>query len=124
MTRANALDLSGEWTGIYNYPVALPPVAFEAVQRARLLSSGAGVASAFERIDPPEFFLFEPHQPELCKFEPNTFVNITPVFDSKVEAMAAMGAQSYLKDYRALKMSDVDDGAMVFSNPSHVLEPA
>lgn len=31
MTHANALDLSGEWTGIYNYPVALPPVAFEAV---------------------------------------------------------------------------------------------
>ena len=75
------------------------PVAFEAVQRARLLSSGAGVDSAFERIDPPEFFLFEPHQPELCKFEPNTFVDITPVFDKKVEAMAAMGAQSYLKDY-------------------------
>jgi hypothetical protein len=24
------LDLSGEWTGIYNYPIALPPVAFEA----------------------------------------------------------------------------------------------
>ena len=24
------LDLSGEWTGIYNYPIAMPPVAFEA----------------------------------------------------------------------------------------------
>lgn len=24
------LDLSGDWTGIYNYPFALPPVAFEA----------------------------------------------------------------------------------------------
>ena len=24
-------DLSGEWTGVYNYPVQLPPVAFEAV---------------------------------------------------------------------------------------------
>lgn len=75
------------------------PVAFEAVQRARLLSSGAGVESAFKRIDPPEFFLFEPHQPELCKFEPNTFVDITKVFDKKVAAMSAMGAQSYLKDY-------------------------
>lgn len=75
------------------------PVAFEAVQRARLLSSGAGVDSAFKRIDPPEFFLFEPHQPELSKFEPNTFVDITPVFQQKVAAMAAMGAQSYLKDY-------------------------
>lgn len=75
------------------------PVAFEVVQKARLLSSGAGVESAFQRIDPPEFFLFEPHQPELCKFEPNTFVDITAVFDQKIAAMSAMGAQSYLKEY-------------------------
>src|SRR5690606_28324890 len=75
------------------------PVAFEAVQKARLLSSGAGVESAFKRIDPPEFFLFEPHQPELCAFVPNTFVDITNVFDRKLEAMAAMGAQSYLVEY-------------------------
>lgn len=75
------------------------PVAYEVVQRARLLASGAGVASAFERITPPEIYLFEPHQPELSGFEPNVFLDITPVFDKKVEAMAAMGAQSYLKDY-------------------------
>ena len=25
------LDLSGEWTGVYNYPFALPPVPFDAV---------------------------------------------------------------------------------------------
>lgn len=75
------------------------PVAFDVVQRARLLSSGAGVDSAFTRIDPPEFLLFEPHQPELCAFVPNTFVDITPVMEKKVAAMAVMGAQSYLKDY-------------------------
>ena len=27
---SGAVDLSGEWTGVYNYPFALPPVAFEA----------------------------------------------------------------------------------------------
>ena len=75
------------------------PVAYHAVQRARLLVSGAGVASAFERITPPDWYLFEPHQPELSEFYPNTFVDITPVFEQKVEAMAVMGAQSYLKDY-------------------------
>lgn len=31
MSKSGDLDLSGEWTGVYNYPVALPPVAFEAV---------------------------------------------------------------------------------------------
>lgn len=75
------------------------PVAFEAVRKARLLASGAGVASAFERITPPELYLFEPHQPELSGFAPNTFLDITAVFDKKVEAMSAIAAQSYLKDY-------------------------
>jgi 4-oxalomesaconate hydratase len=75
------------------------PVAYQAVQKARLLASGAGVASAFKRISPPEWYLFEPHQPELCQFMPNTFVDITPVIDKKIKAMAVMKAQSYLKDY-------------------------
>jgi len=75
------------------------PAAYQAVQRARLLASGAGVASAFERITPPDFYLFEPHQPELCEFIPNTFVDITPVMDKKVQAMKAMQAQSYLQSY-------------------------
>ena len=75
------------------------PVACQAVQRARLLASGAGVASAFKRIIPPDLYYFEPHQPELSEFIPNTFVDITPVMDRKVKAMQAMHAQSYLQGY-------------------------
>jgi 4-oxalomesaconate hydratase len=77
------------------------PVACQAVQKARLLAAGAGVASAFKRITPPDLYFFEPHQPELCRFEPNTFVDITPVMHQKREAMAVMQAQSYLKSYYA-----------------------
>ena len=75
------------------------PVACQAVQKARLLASGAGVASAFQRINPPDLYFFEPHQPELCDFTPNTFVDITPVFEQKQEAMGVMKAQSYLQTY-------------------------
>ena len=75
------------------------PVAYQAVQRARLLASGAGVASAFKRITPPDWYLFEPHQPELSEFKPNTFVDITPVMDKKIKAMNVMSAQGYLIDY-------------------------
>lgn len=75
------------------------PVAYEMVQRARLLVSGAGVASAFERIAPPDWYLFEPHQPELSDFMPNTFVDITTVMEQKIAAMDVMAAQSYLKTY-------------------------
>ena len=74
-------------------------VTYEATVQARQLASGAGVASAFKTIAPPEFLLFEPHQPELCGFVPTTFLDITPVWDRKVAAMEAMGAQSYLRQY-------------------------
>ena len=75
------------------------PVAFAAVNRARGLAAGAGVASAFATVKPPALFLFEPHQPELCNFTPNTFVDITPVIEKKLAAMAEMKAQRYLQTY-------------------------
>jgi 4-oxalomesaconate hydratase len=75
------------------------PVAFRAVDRARSLAAGAGVSSAFATIKPPQFFLFEPHQPELCNFTPTTFVDITAVIDRKQQAMEEMQAQKYLQTY-------------------------
>jgi 4-oxalomesaconate hydratase len=75
------------------------PVAFHAVERARALAAGAGVASAFKTVKPPRLFLFEPHQPELCNFIPTTFVDITAVMDRKVAAMEEMKAQAYLATY-------------------------
>jgi 4-oxalomesaconate hydratase len=75
------------------------PVAYQAVSRARTLAAGAGVASAFETVKPPALYLFEPHQPELCNFTPNTFLDITAVFDQKLAAMSEMKAQQYLVGY-------------------------
>lgn len=75
------------------------PVAHAAVARARLLTSGAGVASGFRTAPPSEFLVFEPHQPELCKFTPTVYVDITPVFGQKIEAMKYMAAQQYLQEY-------------------------
>src|SRR5450755_2395851 len=77
------------------------PVASIAVGRARSLAAGAGVSSAFETVRPPELFLFEPHQPELCNFTPTTFVDITSVMQQKQAAMAEMKAQQYLISYYA-----------------------
>lgn len=75
------------------------PLAYAVTQRARLLASGAGVASGFATIRPPELFLFEPHQPEQCGFLPTTYVDITSVFAQKQRAMEAMAAQQYLRQY-------------------------
>jgi len=76
------------------------PLAYAVVQRAIILASGSGVASGFPTIKPPELFLFEPHQPEHCGFIPNIFVDISAVFPLKLQAMQAMGSQSYLHQYQ------------------------
>ena len=76
------------------------PVASAAADRARKLAIGAaGVASAFHTIPPPRTYLFEPHHPELCGFKPDTFIDFTEVAERKDAAMAAMAAQSYLRDH-------------------------
>jgi 4-oxalomesaconate hydratase len=77
------------------------PVAHAAVDRARGLAAGAGVASAYPTIKPPQLFLFEPHQPELCNFTPTVHVDITSVWEKKVAAMGEMKAQQYLQTYYA-----------------------
>jgi 4-oxalomesaconate hydratase len=77
------------------------PVASAAVDRARSLAAGAGVPSAFGTVKPPQLFLFEPHQPELCNFTPTVHVDITAVWEKKVAAMSEMKAQQYLQSYYA-----------------------
>ena len=77
------------------------PVAHAAVDRARSLAAGAGVQSAFATVRPPQLFLFEPHQPELCDFHPNVHVDITTVWEQKLAAMGEMAAQKYLQTYYA-----------------------
>jgi 4-oxalomesaconate hydratase len=76
------------------------PVAHGAVARARLLAMGAGgVPAAFATIRPPALFVFEPHQPEACGFVPDTFVDVTAVWERKQAAMAAIGSQRYLAEH-------------------------
>lgn len=75
------------------------PVAYQVTERARQLAAGAGVASAFQTVRPPEVLAFEPHQSELCGFVPTTFLDITPVFRLKQQAMEAIASQRYLVDY-------------------------
>lgn len=96
------------------------PVALAAVERARALAAGAGVASAFATIKPPELFLFEPHQPELCNFTPTTFVDITAVFERKLAAMAEMKAQRYLQTYYAQRAEQRANHARRVSGDSEI----
>jgi 4-oxalomesaconate hydratase len=96
------------------------PVAFATTERARQLASGAGVASAFSTVRPPELLLFEPHQPELCGFVPTTFLDITPVWALKEQAMAAMGAQEYLRSYYSERAGHRANHARRISGHKHI----
>ncbi len=95
-------------------------IAGAAVDRARSLAAGAGVPSAFATVTPPELFLFEPHQPELCGFVPTTFVDITPVHEQKLAAMAEMKAQAYLQTYYAERAAHRGNHARRASGRSEV----
>jgi len=96
------------------------PVAYAAVDRARSLAAGAGVSSAFATIKPPQLFLFEPHQPELCNFMPTTFVDITPVIEKKTAAMAEMKAQKYLQTYYGQRAEQRGNHARRVSGDSEI----
>lgn len=47
----------------------------------------------------PQLYLFEPHQTEQMGWKPDTFLDITPVWDKKRTAMEAMQGQGHLWDY-------------------------
>ncbi len=98
------------------------PVAHAAVVRARSLAAGAGVQSAFKTVRPPELFLFEPHQPELCNFTPTLFVDITPVIEQKRAAMAEMKAQRYLQDYYGQRADQRGNHARRSSGNGEILQ--
>ena len=80
----------------YNYD---HPLAADLTLRARMVAQAQGRPSAHPVIGAPPVFRFEPHQPEMCEFRPDVLVNITPVFDLKQQAMAAMGSQEHLVRY-------------------------
>lgn len=75
------------------------PKALEIAMKARVLAQAPGVEGPGAVIGAPPVFSFEPHQSEVCGFVPNTLLDITAVWEKKVEAMHAFVAQGHLIDY-------------------------
>jgi 4-oxalomesaconate hydratase len=73
--------------------------AGEITLRARMIAQARGHESPHPPIGAPPVFRFEPHQPEVCGFMPDVLVDITPVFERKIEAMSQMGSQGHLVRY-------------------------
>lgn len=47
----------------------------------------------------PQLYLFEPHQTEQMGWKPDTFLDITPVWDRKRKAIECMAGQEHLWDF-------------------------
>lgn len=75
------------------------PKAGELALKARVLAQAAGYPAEGKITGSPPVFLFEPHQPEMCNFKPDLFLNVTSVFERKLEAMKCMEAQEHLWKY-------------------------
>lgn len=77
------------------------PLAHELTMKARVYAQAAGYPAAGKgkQDDAPPVFLFEPHQPEQCNFKPQVLLDITPVWEKKLQAMQSMAAQEHLVVY-------------------------
>ncbi|MBE1489767.1 PIG-L deacetylase family protein [Plantactinospora soyae] len=89
---------------IITHPVKDPynldhSLTHEIVLRSRMVAQAAGHDRSSQPIGATQVLQFEPHQPEQCDFVPNLLLDISEVFERKVEAMRIMGAQGHLVAY-------------------------
>lgn len=74
-------------------------VAHQLALRARIIAQAPGYQPEGEPLGAPPVFLFEPHQTEYSGFMPDVILDITEVWDQKLEAMRCMEGQTHLWDY-------------------------
>jgi 4-oxalomesaconate hydratase len=70
------------------------------VYHCSVMSNSSGIL--YEGTKPTKqqrLFCFEPTQPEVSRYVPDTFINITDEYEQKVQAMRCFKAQSHLIDY-------------------------
>ena len=67
--------------------------------KARIIAQAPGYDPGVEVIGAPPVFLFEPHQTEYSSFMPEVLLDITEVWERKLEAMRCMEGQQHLWDY-------------------------
>jgi len=76
------------------------PEATRFAQEARVVAQAMGhkPGPAYSYAAPP-VFLFEPHQPEQCGFQPNVILNIDEAWEAKKRAFECLPAQKHLWAY-------------------------
>lgn len=80
----------------YNYD---HPMAFRLTMKARVIAQAPGYDPGGDVLGAPPVFSCEPHQTEMCEFTPDVLLDITDVWETKLEAMHQMEGQQHLWDY-------------------------
>ena len=65
----------------------------------RMIAQAWGHNPGEKVLGAPQLYLFEPHQTEQMGWKPDTFLDITPVWDKKRAAMEHMNGQVHLWDF-------------------------
>ncbi|MBO6716960.1 MAG: PIG-L family deacetylase [Rhizobiaceae bacterium] len=75
------------------------PLVSQFAQEARIIAQAHGHNPGEAVLGAPPVMLFEPHQPEQCRWMPNTLLDITPVWEHKLAAIQCMAGQEHLWEY-------------------------
>lgn len=75
------------------------PLVSQFAQEARIVAQAHGHNPGETVLGAPPVMLFEPHQPEQCRWMPNTLLDVTPVWDRKRAAIECMAGQEHLWEY-------------------------
>ncbi|HEV3429503.1 MAG TPA: PIG-L deacetylase family protein [Paraburkholderia sp.] len=75
------------------------PLAMHVAQEARIIAQAEGHNPGQKIVGAPPVYAFEPHQTEQCEWTPNTFLDITEVWDVKRRAIECMAGQEHLWEY-------------------------
>lgn len=75
------------------------PAVSDFTQHARIVAQAHGHKPGEKVLGAPPVFLFEPHQPEQCRWIPNVLLDITPVWEKKRAAIECMAGQEHLWEY-------------------------
>lgn len=73
--------------------------ATQVVLEARMIAQAWGHNPGQKVLGAPQLYLFEPHQTEQMGWKPDTFLDITPVWDRKRAAIECMAGQEHLWEY-------------------------
>jgi 4-oxalomesaconate hydratase len=75
------------------------PLAMHVTQEARVIAQAEGHNPGQTIVGAPPVYAFEPHQTEQCEWTPDTFLDITEVWEVKRRAIECMAGQEHLWEY-------------------------